>query len=135
MIVILAILLVHVLLLGLLWFGLRHRRAMIGIASTYGLAMLGLIAFQTGHLGGASAAAVLPAPSSRPPISNRQCGEILTVLRENRIILEGSSGERLVVSRAAWEQIPATAQDQIISCAEQTRPEGRGGPPIDVVQR
>ena len=135
MIAIIAILIVHILLLGLLWLGLRSQRAMIGLVAVYGVGILGLIAFHTGHLSGPSSAAALPAPSSRQPISNRQCAEIMAVLRDNRVILEPLSAERLVVARATWEQVPTTAQDQIIACAEQMRPGGSGGRPIEVVQR
>lgn len=122
-------------MLGLLWFGLRRPRAMAAIAGIYGAVILGVAVYQTGFFAGQTAAAQLPPPSSLPSASNRQCREIMTLLTQNRVILEEPRGDRLVVARAAWEQLPEPVRDQIVVCAEQLRPQEAMGNTLEVVQQ
>lgn len=135
MLVTLLLLLVNGTALALLWFGLHRPRAFAMIASGYGLAVLALAAFHTGLFSGATAASALPEPSSLPSISNARCREIVNLLVENRIILRPPGGDRLLVARAAWQQLPEGVRDQVLSCAEQLTPERATGRPIEVVEQ
>lgn len=135
MLVIVAILFLHVLLLGLLLLGARGARALGALGAGYGLAILVLIAVQTGHLSGPPPAAALPPPSSLPSVSNGRCREIVTLLVENRIILQQPGGTQLVVARAGWQQLPEEVREQIVSCVEQLFPDRATGRPIEVIER
>lgn len=132
---IIALLLLHIVVLGLLWTGLRRPRAIPAIATGFGAVILAVVGYQTGLLTGRTEASQLPSPSSLPSASNRQCREILRVLTENRIIREPTGGDRLVVARAAWEQVPESVRDQIVACAEELRPASAAGNPLEVVQQ
>lgn len=135
MLAIVILFLLHLAVLGLLWFGLRRPGAMSWIAGGCGALILGVVIYQTGLITGPTVASQLPPLSSLPSASDRQCREIMTLLLQNRAILEEPRGERLVVARELWEQLPEPVRNQIVSCAEQQRPDRMQDRPLEVVQQ
>ncbi len=135
MFAIIALLLLHIVALGLLWAASRRPRALAAFLAAYGVMIMGVIVHHTGLIAGPTAASQLPPPASLPSVSSRQCREILTLLSENRVILEPPTAERLVVAGAIWIQIPEQVRSQVVSCVEQMRPTGALSRPVEVVER
>lgn len=99
------------------------------IGFLFGAALFSVAGYQSGLLAGPSAASTLPAPARPAEASQGQCSRMFELLAENNILLEQPRAERLVVSRAAWSQIPETVREQIVQCA------GDSPETVEIVQR
>lgn len=98
-----------------------------------GVPLLGIATYQAGPLFGERRLDV-PSGQNRPDnASAGRCGQIITLLEREKIILDRSAPERLVVAEGIWTQLPEPVRDAVVSCVQDQRPTGAGYDPVEVV--
>jgi hypothetical protein len=104
-----------------------------GVAAVfYGIATLAAASFHTGIFSRDLAPHDFGAIGSQPTPGD-ECAEVLQLLQQARVIIDRRDPARLVVARAAWEQLPSAVRDAATFCADRARPEGENIRPLEVV--
>ncbi len=124
-----AVTLIYAVVLGGLLLAYLKPRTTPVIGALFGAALFSVLSYQSGLLAGPTTASMLPPPAPVAAVSQGQCGRLFELLRDNNILLERPNANRLVVSRAAWSQIPESVRDRILACA------GESQESVEVVQR
>ena len=103
-------------------------------ASIAVVAFLGLALFNTGVSRiGSRTADVSQLLRTMPPDS--RCQQAFQIMLDNRILLEQPGPDGLVVSSAAWEQLPPPVRDALEQCAETMFDPAGQAEPIEVILR
>lgn len=105
--------------------------ARVAIGSIAGAATLILGFYHTGGFG-APNPGIFPRSSALGPDSRREegCARAIQLLEENRVVIDRSEADRIVVSKALWEQIPPPTQQIMIQCFSADSQHG-----VEIVQR
>ncbi len=88
--------------------------------------------YQTGLFARGDFSDLRAAELAGPVVPTARCVEIITLLERAGVILDRGSPPRLLVSQAAWAQVPEEAQTVVVDCVQRTWP---GSPAVRLEQR